>query len=202
MIVEFGAGVGLGLTVAAPIGPMAVLCIGRTLYAGPQAGIATGLGAASVHCLFGSAAALGLGVSAPSLSESGARYLSIASAFILLGFAIRLVLRKPHPIGGPAMSAGRTSSLYTSAFLLGLTNPATFLLFASALPTIVRFGGSDAVPALAAGIFAGSVVWWICLSFMVGMLRLTLGDGIGAMMNKLSGAALSAFGLWLLLRAL
>lgn len=202
MIVEFGTGVGLGLTVAAPIGPMAVLCIGRTLQAGPQAGIATGLGAASVHCLFGSAAAVGLGLSASSLSEGVGRSLSVAGAVILLGFALRLVLRKPKPIDAAAMGAGRASRLYASALLLGLTNPTTFLLFASALPTLVRFGGAEAVPALAAGIFAGSLVWWVSLSFMVGMLRLTLGEGIGAAMNRLSAAALSAFGVWLLLRAL
>ena len=62
MPTEFISGLGLGMAVAVPIGPMAVLCMGRTIQSGPMAGFATGLGAATVHGLFGSLAAVGFGM--------------------------------------------------------------------------------------------------------------------------------------------
>jgi threonine/homoserine/homoserine lactone efflux protein len=90
-LATFLAGVGVGLAVAVPIGPMGVLCIQRTLAFGLVAGLATGLGAATVHLTFGSVAALGLGATMSALFGAGAQGLTCLSAGLLFWFAARIL---------------------------------------------------------------------------------------------------------------
>src|SRR5215212_2013033 len=93
-LTTFLAGVGSGLAVAVPIGPMGVLCIQRTLTFGLAAGLATGLGAATVHLIFGSLAAFGLGAALAAQLGAGAQTLfSVLSASLLLWFAVRTTSR-------------------------------------------------------------------------------------------------------------
>jgi threonine/homoserine/homoserine lactone efflux protein len=90
-LATFLAGVGVGLAVAVPIGPMGVLCIQRTLAFGLVAGLATGFGAATVHLAFGSLAALGLGVTATASINTSAQGLTLVSAGLLFWFAARIL---------------------------------------------------------------------------------------------------------------
>src|SRR5829696_5685258 len=93
------AGIGVGVAVAAPVGPMGVLCIQRTLCLGFAAGLSTGLGAATVHLAFGTVAALGLGAMISTWIGTGAaQALSLVSAGLLFWFAAR-ILKQTVSIG-------------------------------------------------------------------------------------------------------
>src|SRR3954467_4728299 len=99
----FHAGISVGLAVAVPIGPMGVLCIQRTLAFGLAAGLATGLGAATVHLILGSIAALGLGAALTAQLGAGAQpLLPLLSASLLLWFSVRITSRTAV-IGSPVL---------------------------------------------------------------------------------------------------
>ncbi|HEY8564687.1 MAG TPA: LysE family transporter [Beijerinckiaceae bacterium] len=182
-------GIGVGLSVAVPVGPMSVLCMQRTLSAGLAAGLATGLGAATVHLAYGSAAALGPGAAAVGLFADAGKSLSLISALVLLWFAARLLRRD---VAAPSTRVGQAGCLraYGSAVLFGLSNPLTLLFFAAALPTLAGAATRGAEPLLAAGVFVGSVAWWTVLSVTLSVLKGGLSAGRLALANKASGLML------------
>ncbi|MDN5005166.1 LysE family translocator [Bradyrhizobium sp. GCM10027634] len=162
------SGIGIGFTVAAPIGPMGLLCIQRTLTSGMATGLATGFGAATVHLTYSTLAVLGLGALARPWVEANAVGFGIISALTLLWFAIRT-----HRCSVGLQNSGETDRVhlaraYLSAIALGLTNPLTVILFLAALHA---FSTQAAAAPLIAGVFVGSAVWWMMLSTIVATAR-------------------------------
>ena len=86
-LATFLAGVGVGLTVAAPIGPMGLLCIQRTLALGLAAGLVVGLAAATVHAAYGVLAVVGLSATVTMVTDASAQILSLLSGMMLFWFA-------------------------------------------------------------------------------------------------------------------
>jgi threonine/homoserine/homoserine lactone efflux protein len=192
-LASFAAGVGVGLAVAVPIGPMGVLCIHRTLAFGLLAGFATGLGAATVHLAFGSLAALGLGATMAARVGASAQVLSLLSAGLLFWFAAR-IMRRTTVIGPKHPQPEKWLRFYGSALLFGLSNPVTILLFAAALPAVAARSDWETAPLLIAGIFLGSITWWICLSTTIALIRTQLSCRVIAFTNKATGMTLAALG--------
>ena len=192
-LATFLAGVGVGLTVAVPIGPMGILCIQRTLSFGLVAGLATGLGAATVHLAFWSVAALGLGVTTPAWLGAGAHGVTLVSAGLLFWFAAR-ILRQTTVTGSTLPQQEGWLHSYASAFLFGLSNPLTILLFVAAIPALTAGGDLDTVPFLITGVFLGSIAWWIVLSTTIALVRDHLSPRAIALTNTASGLALAALG--------
>jgi len=165
---SFGSGFAVGIAVAAPIGPMGLLCIQRTLATGMRAGLATGLGASTVHGLYGAAAVLGLVATLKASVEAGAWALQLASAGLLAFFAVRLLTRRAGQGTAEGPATGRLSTHYRSAVAVGLTNPLTFLLLLAAVPALAEQG--DGYTALA-GLVCGSAAWWVTLTSVVSLVR-------------------------------
>ena len=203
----------LGFAIAAPVGPIGVLCIRRTLAEGRWRGFVSGLGAASADAVYGLVA--GLGVEALSrLLLAGQLWIRGAGALYLLWLAAR-TWRTPPAAGaaadsGPATaapgsprssSAAGAWSAYGTTFLLTLTNPMTILSFAALFGAagLTGGGGGWSVGLFVAGVFAGSALWWGLLSSGAGALRGRLKAGHLAWINRLSAAALAGFALWALL---
>jgi threonine/homoserine/homoserine lactone efflux protein len=198
-LISFVAGLGAGLAVAAPLGPMGILCIERTLAMGAVAGLATGLGAATVHVVYSAVALFGLGTAVEILMETERAALSLASAGILFWFALRVVLRRPTFCG--ARAPNHVVASYLGAVAFGLTNPVTLVLFAGIVPALADGGGSVASPLTVVGIGAGSVAWWIGLVGTVASLRSRLSLRLLGLCNWASGLALAALGLAMVCRA-
>ena len=192
-LATFQSGVALGLAVAVPIGPMGLLCIQRTLVFGPVAGVATGLGAATVHLAFGSVAVLNLGTTPTAWVAVGAESLTFMSAGLLFWFAIR-TLRRTTVVGPNLPGSKGWLHSYASAFLFGLSNPLTILLFVAALPALTVRGEFGGLPLLAAGVFSGSMAWWIFLSTGISIIRGRLSQTAIALTNRASGLAFAALG--------
>ena len=167
-------GIGIGFAIAAPVGPIGLLCIRRTLHHGPVVGIATGLGAATADAMYGLVAAGGLGLAAWLIGHAAA--LSIVGALLLawLGVeSLRAFLRKSGAAAEAVGDAGtpRTSAsvAFASTFALTASNPMTILSFVGVIAAFGASGAGAGASAwlLVAGVFLGSALWWLILVSLV-----------------------------------
>lgn len=187
----------IGISIAAPVGPIGVLCIRRTLASGRAAGFISGLGAASADMVYGAIAAFGL-TAITGLLVDNSSWLGIVGGLFLLYLGVKTFLEKPSD--KPAQAAqGGLLSMYTSTFLLTITNPMTILSFAAifAGTMLGKTAGSPLV--MVAGVFAGSAAWWLTLSFGVGILRDRLTQIHMAWINRISGVIIVIFGIYALI---
>jgi threonine/homoserine/homoserine lactone efflux protein len=199
-------GMALGFSIAAPVGPIGVLCIRRSLADGRTTGLATGLGAASADAVYGSIAAFGLSaVSGFLVGQSF--WLRLLGGAFLCGLGLHTFLASP-PDENPAAAADRPHSpasgmkalltAYVSTFLLTLTNPLTILSFAAVYAGLgagMIGGNYGAAALLVAGVFGGSALWWLLLSSGVSLARRRLPTGWMKWVNRVSGTVILAFGL-------
>ena len=213
MLSTFFTGLTLGLAIAAPVGPIGILCIRRTLAMGRWVGLVSGLGAATADGLYGCVAGFGLTAIADFLTEQAVG-LRIFGGLFLCYLAVKTLLAKPaEPATVPIensqegslselkISATGPRSLFTaygSTLLLTLTNPATIFSF------VAIFAGLGMVESasdygtsgiLVLGVFLGSALWWLFLSGTVSLLRTRLTTKHMRWLNRLSGIILLAFGI-------
>jgi threonine/homoserine/homoserine lactone efflux protein len=186
----------LGFSIAAPVGPIGVLCIRQTLERGWRTGLMTGLGAASADMLYGAVAAFGVTFISNALLASQA-WLRLAGGIFLLYLGAMTFIRKPEA----ALRAAETradQTAFLSTFALTLTNPVTILAFAA---IIAGFGpgrlasGYQSALLLVLGVFIGSSTWWLLLSCTVNFFRHRVGPGMMVWINRLSGLTILVFGL-------
>jgi threonine/homoserine/homoserine lactone efflux protein len=199
-IVALLRGAALGLAIAAPVGPIGVLCIRRTLADGRLIGFVSGLGAATADASYGAVAAFGLTL-VSSLLLSLRLWVHLVGALFLCYLGLRTALARPATT--PAGTSGKgLAGAYATTLALTLTNPATILSFAVVFAGLGLAGGTVAVAALTvAGVFAGSALWWLMLSTGVGLLRARFTLGAMRWVNRLSGAVLVGFGIFALVTA-
>ena len=200
---SFLGGALVGLSVAAPVGPMGMLLIRRTMTGGIRAGITTGAGATTVQLLYCAALVLGMH-RVGSWMDENREVLNAAGGAIMLLFAYRLLRTRGDALprqGAPVRSLAAT---YASAVAFNLTNPMMALLLAGSTAAI--FGGSPPIGVsgccMLLGLLAGSLIWWVGLSTAVASLRVRLGAGMLARINEAAALAMAAFGLAALVRVL
>ncbi len=190
-------GVVLGFSIAAPVGPIGVLCIRRTLAQGRLAGLLSGLGAATADALYGAVAAFGLTV-VTQLLVGQQNWIRLTGGAFLCYLGVRTFLARPAEHAAPAQSTSLAGA-YASTFALTLSNPMTILSFSAIFAGIgIGMGagsGGSAAALLVAGVFAGSAAWWSLLSAGVGLLRARIGPNALRWINRASGAIVFAFGL-------
>lgn len=191
-------GMMLGLSIAAPVGPIALLCIRRTLANGRLSGFVSGLGAALAHTVYGSVAAFGL-TAVSSVLLTHQNVVRLVGGIFLIYLGIKTYMSKSKQA---AQGAVRTTLMSdcVSTFFITLTNPMTILLFTAAfagLDLVSLATGYGAALTLVGGVFFGSAGWWLVLSMATGFFKVTE-QGI-MLINKISGSILVGFGLWVLL---
>jgi putative LysE/RhtB family amino acid efflux pump len=193
-------GVLLGLAVAAPVGPIGVLCIQRSLQGGFWAGFSGGVGTAAADALYAALAAAGFAALAGHLGAAETALRLGGAAFIAwLGW--RTVMAPPASAAADAPLSGRPLKLFAITFALTIANPATVLSFAALFAGLglAAEPGLAAAAAAVAGVFAGSLLWWAILSGAVAALRHRIGDESKRWINRIAGAALIAFALALVI---
>lgn len=89
-----GRGVVLGLAISAPVGPIGVLCIRRTLAEGRVVGLVSGLGAATADALYGALVAFGL-TAVTSLLVGGTFWLQLIGGLFLLYLGVQTMRARP-----------------------------------------------------------------------------------------------------------
>lgn len=197
----FLRGLIIGFSIAAPVGPIGVLCIRRTLAHSRRAGFVSGLGAASADAVYGAIAAFGL-TAISGLLVSQQTLLRLAGGLFLcyLGFTS---FRAQPVMPSAAAPAGRSPvAAYGSTFALTLTNPMTIISFAAIFAGAGLSGGAGdarAAVALVLGVFLGSALWWLTLSSGVSLLRTRVDTRALQWVNRISGGIIGLFGLSVLL---
>jgi threonine/homoserine/homoserine lactone efflux protein len=192
----FARGLVIGLSIAAPVGPIGVLCIRRTLAEGRLAGLVTGLGAATADAIYGAIAGFGVtAIAGLLLRQQG--LIRLVGGLFLCYLGLRTLLATPA--GRAAAASGRTLfQSYGSALALTLTNPLTILSFAAIFAGLgagTTTGTYDAAALLVLGVLLGSALWWLILSGGVSILRARLTPAALRWINRLSGGVLLIFGL-------
>lgn len=191
-------GMAIGFAIAAPVGPIGVLCIRRSLAEGRQIGLVTGLGAATADAAYGCVAAFGLTTVSGFLV--GQRWwLAFPGGVFLCYLGVRTFIGKPASQAAAVRGSGLLSA-YFSTLLLTLTNPVTILSFAAVFAGFGLGVTPDYLAAgtLVAGVFLGSALWWLLLSNGVALFRSRVSSTWMQTVNRLSGGFLFAFGLYAL----
>jgi len=195
----FLKGVLIGFLIAAPVGPVGVLCIRRALADGRVAAFVAGLGAAVADTFYGAVAGLSLTLVEDFLIDHKTLLSIVGGAFLLvLGWRTF----RAHPTFSPTPDThfGLVRD-FCSTFLITLTNPATILAFIAVFASVgaVRFNGfSLTSSALIAGVFVGSALWWFLLASLAGAVRHRFNQRWLERLNKGSGGLLVICGIGVL----
>ena len=190
----------IGLSIAAPVGPIGVLCIRRTLNTGRAAGLVSGLGAASADAIYGCIAGFGL----TFVSNFVVRqqfWLHLIGGMFLCYLGVKTFLSKPTDRAAAAKGKG-LAGMYASTFFLTLTNPMTIISFAAVFVGLglTSSNGNCATAALlVSGVFLGSASWWLILSGLVDIFRTRIQSRGLQWVNRISGLIIAGFGLIALL---
>lgn len=196
-------GLFVGFVIAAPVGPVGIMCIHRTLCQGRIAGYLSGLGAALADTFFGAIAAFGFGFIVEPLIDHN-YWLRFGGGVALCLIGLRSLLTRKLP---PPATNDRASLIgdFVSAFLVTLTNPITVISFAAIyaamnIPHLAndpRWG-----MALTLGVFVGAAVWWLLLTTVAGAFHSRVAERGVLWISRISGAVILGFGALLLVSLL
>jgi threonine/homoserine/homoserine lactone efflux protein len=189
------AGLLIGFSIAAPVGPVGVLTIRRTLNEGRLSGLATGLGAATADAVYGSVAGFGITFIA-NLLVGQRGVLGLLGGFYLCYLGISTFLAPPRA-AAPELRAEGLWGNYLSTFFLTLTNPMTILSFTAIFAGLgpVGWGGRyQSAALLISGVFLGSVLWWLILTEGVSTFRSRFSQTGLRWVNWVSGTIITGFG--------
>lgn len=193
----------IGFSIAAPVGPIGLLCIRRSLRNGWLAGFVSGMGAATADMLYGCVAAFGLKAISDLMIQGQAWLRGIGGLFLVfLGARFLLGQTSVEP---EDRRAGGLLADYSTTFLLTLTNPLTIISFAAVFATLspsnTRLSAAAAAQ-MVAGVFLGSSAWWMVLSTLVALLKRQVSVKINLWIGRVSGIVIMAFGITALLSLL
>ncbi len=186
-------GMMIGVVASAPMGPVGILCVQRTLNKGRGLGFATGIGAAVSDMIYAGFAAYGMSFVMDFINNNQNRfYLQIIGSLLLLGFGIYTYFsdptRKMHKSGQQKGSIWYNT---WTAFLVTFSNPliiflflAMFAQFAFVLPNhpfemVVGF----------LSILAGALLWWWGLTWLVDKIRTSFDESGIRLINQIIGVA-------------
>lgn len=195
MMALFFKGALLGLAITAPVGPINLLCIRRSLNHGPKIGFFTGLGAATADTFFGAVAAFGLTQISDFLTAHE-RALQIFGGGLFLVMGIQLIRSKPE---NPNLTEPKKLSsfkAYSSSLFLTLHNPATvfaFLLAFAGLKLTQETSTLTGASIATLGVFVGSSLWWLTLSWGSAKLRSRISPRTVHRINVTTGIMLVLF---------
>lgn len=204
----FLRGLAIGLALAAPIGPVGILCIRRALAVGCNAAFIAGLGAALADTIFGAVAGLGLTMISSFLLNHQTLIRLIGGSFLIYvgvrgWHELECVATKPINGGGLVKD-------FVSTFLLTLSNPATILAAFGVFAALGAIGLDDpsAASVLIIGVFFGSTLWWLLLTAAAGAARSRFTPKRLRLLNRgssavllLTGAAILVTVMWTYLRS-
>ncbi len=198
----------MGLMIAAPVGPVGIMCIRRTMRKGLLIGFISGFGAAFADAFFGAIAAFGVAAIMDWIKEYTHSIHIVGGLLLLFGawHTWHDKPRQPQPENGNNDNNNNTPQPWIwaafragiSSFMITLTNPAT--IFAM-LAVVATFGGlethTEAV-ILVLGIFAGSSLWWLMLSGGTSLVRIHINENSVTWINHFMAVALTVTAIWAL----
>ncbi|WP_295556295.1 LysE family transporter [uncultured Hyphomicrobium sp.] len=194
-------GILIGILVAAPVGPVNVLCIQRAIERGFWGGLAAGIGAMLGDGFIALFASLGVGAISGAI-EYHRQAIQIVGGLALIAFGVRMYVAPPRLANIEAETAdGASLRDYAwdipKTFFLTITNPGAVLgLFAifGGVSTFVEVHSYVDALTMVASIMGGSFLWWLGLSHLIGRLRHRFSAAHLAYTNRIAGVLLIGFG--------
>jgi threonine/homoserine/homoserine lactone efflux protein len=195
----FFRGLAAGFAISAPVGPVNVLCVSRTIAKGWWAGIVSGMGAAAADTFYGSIAGFSISIVISFLIREQSK-LRLFGGILLVLLGIWYYHKRPDQLSKHSKDSA-THSDFVTTFLLNLTNPTTVLSFLAVLAVL---GLSEHRAAwltliMIGGIFIGSMAWWLILTGVTNHFRDRFNDKAMLWMNRIGGIAIGAFGVLMFL---
>ncbi len=191
----------VGILIAAPVGPVNVLCIQRAIERGFWGGIAAGMGSVMGDGLIALCAGLGVGTVSGAVHTHRA-VIQLCGGLALIAFGARLYLSAPR-LRIASEHEASTARLKDFAwdipqtFFLTITNPGAVLgLFAvfGGVSTFIEVHSTIDVLLMVAAIVSGSMLWWIALSNLIGRYRQKIDLRTLNVVNRVAGLLLALFG--------
>lgn len=186
---------GIGIAVAAPVGPMGLLCIHRTLDHGRREGLVLGAGVAAADLTYAAIAAFGVTAISSALL-AGTFWIKLVGSALLVVLGLRIGLAPPRPDDAGKRKTGSGARAFLTAYGMTLTNPPTILFFAGIFASVSPVASTSRSLTFAAGVFAGSMLWWVILTSLVSKSAFLLRPPVLLWINRVSGAALVGFALY------
>jgi threonine/homoserine/homoserine lactone efflux protein len=196
----FIQGMIIGLTLAVPVGPIALLCIQRAVNDGRLHGIVSGIAVATADSFYAAVTFFGLTfISGLILSHQFS--LRFAAGVVLIFVGIRIFLSLPAPLNE---KTGHETYLkdYLSMVAIAIANPLTLIFFVAILPgfgVVLPENSVLSASVFVGGVFFGSTLWWIILCGSIGSLRSRITAGHLGLINRISGALIVCFGVGMVL---
>ncbi len=198
------SGIIIGFSIAAPVGPIGLLCIQRTVMNGMRSGLSSGLGAASADAIYGAIAGIGIGIISTFLITESA-WIQLTGGIALFAIGIRIYFKETsREKKEPGASRNRELKNYFSTFVLTLANPITILSFMAIFTSLGIAGSEDKVVSagfLIVGVFTGSSLWWLFLTAAVAKVSRNPGTTLLDFVGRVSGLIIIGFGLFGIVRS-
>jgi threonine/homoserine/homoserine lactone efflux protein len=198
------AGLGIGVLMAAPIGPVNVLVIQRAVARGFWGGLAAGIGAVLGDGLLAAIAAFSI----KAISDVMAAYsgvIQFVGGLLLVAFGLGLLFTRPAltiPVGQKSRLVEHTG-IIPQTFFLTVTNPGAILGIAAMIGGLGSLiGGLNTyleALLLVVSVMGGSLLWWLGLSELIATIRHKLTESRLKLINRIAGGVLFAFGLILVI---
>jgi threonine/homoserine/homoserine lactone efflux protein len=197
----FLKGLIIGFVIAAPVGPIGVLCARRTLLFGRRAGFFSGMGAATADVIYGFVAAFGLTLVSDFLIGHNV-FLRLVGGSLLCILGVKALVKAPAVKNDYPKSLKKFAGMYSSTFFLTLTNPMTIFSFAAVFAGFGLAGVRGSIissSALILGVFLGSALWWLFLVGVFSIFRTRFHTHQLRWVNLISGVIFIASGILALL---
>jgi threonine/homoserine/homoserine lactone efflux protein len=203
----FYRGLVLGLMIAAPVGPIGLLCIRRTLQRGFVIGLATGLGAACADTLFGAVAALGVTAILDFMRHYDVFIRMVGG--LALGFGAWHAWRdRPQPAAEPADIVGKVIHIQkdyvllnvlkglVSGFAITIANPVTLFAVLAVVASFSHIESHLDAITIITGVAFGSALWWLILAGGVALVRGLFNESRILFVNRVTAVALASIAVW------
>lgn len=205
-ILLLAKGTAIGFAVAAPVGPIGMLCIRLTLEKGRMAGFCGGLGAAVADTIFAAIGAFaiigafGFSGDGGSSIEAYRTWFELGGGLFLIAFGVHLGLKRPVIASDDQEVPQTLLADFAKTLVLTLANPVTILSFIAIFAGVPGMARIDLpmMPVLTLGVFLGSAGWWLTLSIGVGLIRHMISEVVFIWLNRIAGGLLVAFGFYTL----
>ena len=196
-LILFGKASFIGLSIAAPVGPIGLICIQCTLAQGAKAGIASGLGAAAADGIYGAIGAFGLSA-VTQVFTSASKPMALFGVVFLGWLGIRFLMARAEERTIAVASTKDSFRAFASTLALTLANPTTIFSFAAVFAAL---SGSDVLDPgsagiLITGVFFGSAVWWLALAAGVSLIRHRIDASVMQRISRIAGLLLLGFAGW------
>lgn len=184
-------GIFIGVVVSAPMGPVGVLCVQRTLNKGRRYGFVTGVGAAVSDIIYAMLTGFGMSLVMDLITNAQYRFhLQIFGSILLFLFGLYCFRSNPTKNIHVSGKKGTLVQNGITAFAVTISNPLIIFLFMACYAQ-AAFVIPDHPVEMSLGyasIFCGALLWWWGLTWLIDKVREKFSDKSIITINRLIGS--------------